>query len=105
MQSLKVIAASTALLSLCGCQSLAVMALKNFDEKPYSLPVAAEQLELAAQPVDTPPATAAAEIAPADTSPAAEASTAETLIVAEAAPEPEPVRTDVRGQGDGAMTD
>jgi hypothetical protein len=106
MQGLKVIAASAALVSLTGCQSLAVMALKNFDEKPFSLPVAAEQLELAAQPVDALAPEPAAEITTAGASPVATAP-AEPVLVAEAAPEPEPEpeRTDVRGQGDGAMTD
>lgn len=107
MQGLKLIVAGAAFLSLGGCQSLAVMALKNFDEKPYSLPVAAEQLELAAQPVEAAapepasPAVAIADASSTDTAPA------EILAVAEAAPEPkpEPVRTDIRGQGDGAMTD
>jgi hypothetical protein len=105
MQGLKIIGAGAAMLALCGCQSLTVMAIKSFDQKPYSLPVAAEQLELAAQPVETSaPQPAAAEVATADPTPAT-AIPAEVLALAEVAPEPEPARTDVRGQGDGAMTD
>ena len=53
MRRLKTLCAVAALVSLCGCQSLTVMALKSFDQKPYSLPVAAETARrLAAQPVE-----------------------------------------------------
>jgi hypothetical protein len=87
------------------------MAIKSFDPKPYSLPVAAEQLELAAQPAEAsapeaaPAAGAPVELAVAGVAAETPLAPPETLIIAGAEPAPEPVRTDIRGQGDGAMID
>jgi hypothetical protein len=105
MRKLRAFCAGAALLSLCGCQSFTVMALKALDPKPYSLPVAAGQLEAipAAGEVEAPVA-AAADTTPAVT-PSEETATADLTFLAATAAEPEPVRTDIRGQGDGAMTD
>ena len=108
MKGLKFVAAGAALVSLSGCQSLAVMALKSFDEKPYSLPVAAQPLDV---PAPETPETKTAEAVPAETpeAPADASATAQLTVLAEATPEPdpapEPERTDIRGQGDGSMTD
>jgi hypothetical protein len=73
-----------AVLLLGGCQSMTVMAIKAFDQKPYSLPVSAREL--------------------AEAGPAAPAlASVEAVVVADAvAPT---ARTDVAGLGDGAMTD
>ncbi len=106
MRHLQTLGAGLALLAIGGCQSLAVMALKNFDQKPYSLPVAAEQLELAAQPVNArEPASTGIAVADISSASAAPDSIAIAEVMPAASPEPEPVRTDIRGQGDGAMTD
>lgn len=109
MRHLKTLCAGIGLLALGGCQSLAVMALKNFDQKPFSLPVAAQPLDVA--PASA-PETASVELAGAvgeDALPAevtADSSALQPLALAEreSAPQPEPERTDVRGQGDGSMT-
>ncbi|HEY7800819.1 MAG TPA: hypothetical protein VIA80_18775 [Hyphomonadaceae bacterium] len=101
MQCLKFIAASIALVSLGGCQSLAVMALKSFDEKPYSLPVTAQQLDVPA-PVTEAIALEVAEATPVE-APAEAVAAAQPIALGE--PALEPARTDIRGQGDGAMTD
>jgi hypothetical protein len=104
MKPLKTLWTVAALLSLCGCQSLTVLALKSFDPKPYSLPVAAQQLAVipipaAMEATDRP--TAEVNQAVVSIAPAA----GELPTILDAAPEPEPVRTDIHGRGDGLMVD
>lgn len=65
-----------------GCQSMAVAMAKRVDQKPYVYPMAARQLA----PMPMAPALVVPEAAPAV-----------------AAAPAEPVRTDVRGAGDGSM--
>jgi len=104
MKPWKTLSTVVALLSLCGCQSLTVLALKSFDQKPYSMPIAAQQLAVVAVPVEADAAGTLA--ADADPGAASVASTESNLLdFAETAPEAELVRTDIRGQGDGLMMD
>ncbi len=105
MTSLRTLWTGVALLSLCGCQSLTVLALKAFDPKPYAMPIAAGQLAVLAAPdeaTETVPRAEAPDAAQAAIAPAVEG---ELTAFAEAAPEPEPERTDIRGRGDGLMVD
>jgi hypothetical protein len=109
MTGLKTLCAGVALLTLGGCQSLTVMALKSLDQKPYSLPVAAQELDAIPAPASEEMAAATPADAVPDTAPADEVPSAELTFLAEAEPavepEPEPERTDIRGLGDGSMTD
>jgi len=102
VKPLKTLSTGAALFSLFGCQSLTVLALKSFDQKPYSMPIAAQQLAVISIPVET----GAAEPPETDADPAVttSASAGEWLNVAEAEPEPAPQVTDMRGRGDGLMT-
>src|SRR5690349_16034189 len=103
MKRLKILCTGAALIALSGCQSLTVMALKSLDRKPYSLPVAAQQL--APIPSATEQAAAPAAVDPSPVASTQIAQAAEPLAIAEAAPPPQPERTNVRGQGDGQMID
>lgn len=80
MRTTRLLTAGLSLIALGGCQSMAVMAIKSFDSKPYALPVEARTLAEA-------PAPAAVE-APAAPAPAIT-----------------PIRTNIVGQGDGSATD
>ena len=102
MKPLKTIWAGAALLSLCGCESLTVLALKSFDPKPYSMPIAAQQFAVMPIPVEA----VATDARPADAVSVATSNApaaGEPLAITEAAAAPEPERTDIRGRGDGLM--
>lgn len=105
MKFLKIPWTGLALLSVCGCQSLTALALKSFDQKPYSMPIVAQQLAVVAVAEEadaTEPASAIADLAVASLAP----EEGEPPAFAEVEPEPElePERTDIRGLGDGSMT-
>ncbi len=102
MKPSKTLWTGIALVSLCGCQSLTVLALKSFDPKPYAMPIAAQQL--AVNPVAADMGTTVPILAEADTAVSPAASEAgDDLNAAEADPGTEPERADIRGLGDGLM--
>lgn len=96
MQRRMTLAACALMLSLAGCQSMAVAALKRLDEKPYSLPVAARELQ------EIPGPREAALAAPASETFAAAAAEPQQTA-ATPTPASVPARTDIRGAGDGSM--